>query len=180
MNRMITTLMVYGMLGSAAVAGNGFRLPDREAGRDQAAPQERQRGPGVPAQQPPQSGPEQNRNLGRNDGRGDYDRRDDGRRFDNRNQNDRFYGGRDNRYYSYPRFRGGYYQPPRGYYSHRWIRGERLPPSYFTARYYVDDYWNYRLYAPPRGYRWVRVDNDVILVAIATGIVLDALYNLYW
>jgi Ni/Co efflux regulator RcnB len=180
MNRMITTFMVYAMLGSAAVAGNGFRPSDRATGRDQAASQERQRGPGVPVQQPRQPDREQNRNFDRNDNRRDYDRRDDGRRFDNRNQNDRYNGGRDNRYYSYPRFRGGYYQPPRGYYSHRWIRGERLPPSYYASGYYVDDYWNFRLYAPPRGYRWVRVDNDVLLVAIATGIVFDALYNLNW
>jgi Ni/Co efflux regulator RcnB len=44
----------------------------------------------------------------------------------------------------------------------------------------VSGYRSYHLYDPPRGYRWVRVRNDVFLTAVATGIVLDAVYNLYY
>jgi hypothetical protein len=37
----------------------------------------------------------------------------------------------------------------------------------------VHDYGHYRLRPPPRGYHWVRADNDYLLVGIATGIILD-------
>jgi Ni/Co efflux regulator RcnB len=42
------------------------------------------------------------------------------------------------------------------------------------------DYNAYRLPPPPYGYRWVRSDRDVVLVALATGLVLDVLYDLYY
>jgi Ni/Co efflux regulator RcnB len=64
-----------------------------------------------------------------------------------------------------------------GYAVRAWRRGEYLPPAYWS-RGYVVDYPRYRLYAPPRGARWVRVDDDVILTALATGLVLDVVYNL--
>lgn len=64
--------------------------------------------------------------------------------------------------------RYGYRQPPRNYH-HRWQRGHR----YAGPVYVVRDYRHYRLRPPPRGYRWVRADNDYLLVAIATGIILD-------
>ena len=31
----------------------------------------------------------------------------------------------------------------------------------------------YPLRPPPRGHHWVRADNDYLLVAIATGVILD-------
>jgi Ni/Co efflux regulator RcnB len=37
----------------------------------------------------------------------------------------------------------------------------------------VRDYGHYHLRHPPRGYHWVRSNNDYLLVAIATGIILD-------
>ena len=46
--------------------------------------------------------------------------------------------------------------------------------------YVVRDYRNVRLYAPPRGCHWLRVNNDVVLAAIATGVVLDVLYNRFY
>jgi Ni/Co efflux regulator RcnB len=53
----------------------------------------------------------------------------------------------------------------------RWSKGQRFDRDY--RRYRVDerDYRRYRLHNPPRGYHWVRVDNDFILVAAATGII---------
>jgi len=71
----------------------------------------------------------------------------------------------------------GYY-PPLGYYSHRWVRGERLPRAYYGSPYVID-YRAYRLHAPPRGYHWVRVDGDAILAAVATGIVLDTVFDAF-
>ena len=58
--------------------------------------------------------------------------------------------------------------------------GDRLPYGWYASPYVVYDYAPYRLYAPPYGYHWVRVGNDVILTAIATGIVLDVIYNIWY
>lgn len=55
-----------------------------------------------------------------------------------------------------------------------WARGQRF--DYRQAHNYrvVSDWRNYRarrLYAPPRGYHWVRSGNDAVLVAISGGII---------
>lgn len=63
-----------------------------------------------------------------------------------------------------------YRNNPRGYGHSHWRRGYR----YTGPTYVVRDYGYYRLRQPPRGYRWVRApNNDYLLVAIATGIILD-------
>ena len=87
---------------------------------------------------------------------------------------------RDDRRYWQHRYHAGRYAPPRGYYHRRWVRGERLPRAYYGRPYIVYGYRSYDLYDPPRGCRWVRVRNDVFLTALATGVVLDAVYNLYY
>ena len=51
--------------------------------------------------------------------------------------------------------------------------GGRLPPAYRTRHYVVDDWRAHRLTPPPRGYHWVQVGADYVLVAIATGIILQ-------
>jgi Ni/Co efflux regulator RcnB len=61
-----------------------------------------------------------------------------------------------------------------------WYRGDRLPYGWYARPYVVYDYAPYRLYAPPYGYSWVRVGNDVLLTAIATGIVLDVIYDIWY
>ena len=101
----------------------------------------------------------------RHDGRhGDYRRHDD-RRHDYRRHDDRRYGYRDYGYRDY-----GYRNGDRRYGHHpRWERGHR----YYGPTYVVRDYGHYRLRPPPRGYHWVRANNDYLLVAIATGIILD-------
>jgi len=110
-------------------------------------------------------------------------RRDDGHDSDSRWSDARYHDHvrvDNGRAYARERFRGGYYQAPRGYYRHAWVRGERLPPAFYARPYLVYGYRGYHLYDPPRGYYWVRVNNDVVLTAIATGIVLDVVYNLYY
>ncbi len=70
-----------------------------------------------------------------------------------------------------------YRRPPVVYRNHSrpygpgpWRRGYR----YRGPTYVVQNYGHYRLRHPPRGYRWVRADNnDFLLVAVATGIILD-------
>jgi Ni/Co efflux regulator RcnB len=64
-------------------------------------------------------------------------------------------------------------------FGHLWHRGERLSPAYYAPSYVVRDYYTYQLPPPPYGCRWVRVDGNVVLAAIATGVVLDVVYNVF-
>lgn len=57
----------------------------------------------------------------------------------------------------------------------RWQRGQRLDARYRDNRYYVSDYRRYGLRAPPRGYRWQRVDDSYILAAVATGVIASVI-----
>jgi Ni/Co efflux regulator RcnB len=79
---------------------------------------------------------------------------------------------------AHQRFHGGRYHAPKGYYAHRWGRGERLP-SAWRGRDYVVDYRHYHLAPPPRGYQYVRVGNDVVLTAIATGVIASVVADLF-
>jgi Ni/Co efflux regulator RcnB len=62
----------------------------------------------------------------------------------------------------------------------RWGRGSRLPVSYWRSHRYVD--WRaHRLWAPPRGYNWVSVNGNYVLLAITTGLIADiVLANSYY
>lgn len=51
----------------------------------------------------------------------------------------------------------------------RWSRGHALPSSY--RHNVVRDYHRYHLRTPPRGYQWVRADNDYVMISIATGLI---------
>lgn len=70
-------------------------------------------------------------------------------------------------------------QPPGGQrYNPRWSRGDRLPPQYRQPQYVVGDWRQRGLRAPPRGYRWVRYNDDsYFLVAIGTGLILQTVYR---
>ncbi|WP_139975580.1 RcnB family protein [Ochrobactrum sp. CGA5] len=50
-----------------------------------------------------------------------------------------------------------------------WKRGSRLPANY--RGYVVNNYASYELRKPPRGYQWVKVNNDYMLIGITTGII---------
>ena len=56
----------------------------------------------------------------------------------------------------------------------RWARGQRLDARYRSG-YYVNDYRRYGLRAPPRGYRWHRVDDQYVLAAVATGLIASVI-----
>jgi Ni/Co efflux regulator RcnB len=75
--------------------------------------------------------------------------------------------------------RYGAYHRPHGYYAHRWRHGERLPVAYYQRPYVIANYHDCGLRAPPRGHHWVRVDGDAVLAAIATGIVLDTVFDVF-
>jgi Ni/Co efflux regulator RcnB len=123
---------------------------------------------GVAAAQPGQQRPDQHQQQGHNDqGRHDDDRHD--QRGDNTN-----YERHATKRYKAP----SRYQPPRGYQARQWHRGDKLPSSY-RSKAYVVDYRHYGLGAPPRGYQYVRVNNDVVLAAVATGVISTVIYQLF-
>jgi len=62
---------------------------------------------------------------------------------------------------------------------HQFYRGERLPDQYRNSQYVVNDWRGHHLSAPPRGYHWVQTGGDYVLVAIATGVILQLLLNNY-
>jgi Ni/Co efflux regulator RcnB len=101
-------------------------------------------------------------------GHGDHDRGRHG--HDRRHDDYRRHGG-DRRWHGDDHRRYGYYHGGPRYYGrpHRWERGHR----YYGPTYVVRNYGYYRLRPPPRGYHWVRANNDYLLVAVATGIILD-------
>jgi Ni/Co efflux regulator RcnB len=109
------------------------------------------------------------RHYDRHDDR--HERRDWDRSHDFRSHDFRHYDGRS--------FERGRYVRPSGYYYRSWRYGDRLPRAYYGPRYIVNDYYAYRLRPPPRGYHWVRVDHDVVLAAIASGVVVSAVFGLF-
>ncbi|PPT78213.1 hypothetical protein XaplCFBP3122_02680 [Xanthomonas arboricola pv. populi] len=48
-------------------------------------------------------------------------------------------------------------------------RGERLAPDHRGTR--VADYRKHHLHTPQRGHEWRRVDNNYVLIAVATGLI---------
>ena len=78
------------------------------------------------------------------------------------------------RRYSAPR-----YVAPRGYQARAWSYGQRMPAQYRSRTYVVSDYGRYGLRAPPRGYEYVRSGNDVVLTAVATGLITAVIAGLF-
>ncbi|WP_396592865.1 RcnB family protein [Brevundimonas sp. R86498] len=119
----------------------------------------------------------QDRRDDRRDNRDDrrdwrQDRRDD--RQDYRQQArayDRWQ--RAERRYSAPR-----YQAPRGYRYQQWSYGQRLP-SHYSRGYVINDYSRYGLRAPPRGHHYVRNGNDVVVAAVAGGLITAVIAGLF-
>ena len=58
---------------------------------------------------------------------------------------------------------------------HDFYRGSRLPAYYRGHQYVVDDWRGHHLRQPPRGYHWVQTGADYVLVAIATGVIVQLL-----
>lgn len=107
-------------------------------------------------------------------GRNDQPQRGDPRGDQRGDQRDRG----DNRGRQYGRDRNDQWRSERGAGpSHQFHRGDRLPPEYRHRQYVVDDWRGHRLQAPPRGYHWVQSGGDYLLVAIATGVILQLLLN---
>ena len=72
----------------------------------------------------------------------------------------------------------GHWEAPYRY--RAWDRGVVLHRQYYAPRYYVNDPWRYRLNDRGRDFRWVRNYDDVLLVNIRTGRVVDVYRNFFW
>ena len=126
----------------------------------------------------------------RNDGRRWDGNRNDGRRWDG-NRNDHHDWNRnwrsDNRYdwqrYRYQNrrifSRGRYYAPYGGYGYNRLNIGIILGEAFFGRDYWIDPYY-YHLPPAPPGTEWVRYYNDVVLVDMYSGEVIDVIYDFFW
>jgi len=111
------------------------------------------------------------------------DRRDDRQEWRQDNRDDRREYRQDVRAYdryqrSERRYNAGRYSPPRGHQVRQWSYGQRLP-SYYSQGYVVNDYNRYGLRAPPRGYHYVRSGNDVVLAAVAGGLITAVIAGLF-
>lgn len=154
MKRAVTTALVLSLLGGSAALAQPApygRQDDRGGRYDERV----------------------DRRDDRRDDRADRaeDRRQDAR--DDHRDERRAYrmGQRDGR----GRYYAGEYNRPMGWQDRSWRRGERLPSSYRSQNYYVSNYGAYGLRAPPRGYRYVRVNNDIVMVAIVSGLISQIL-----
>lgn len=68
------------------------------------------------------------------------------------------------------------HEAPRYVHGHpHFYRGGFLPYAYRQPAYYVDWRSYPGLYAPPYGYQWINVGGDLLLVAVATGLIANAL-----
>jgi Ni/Co efflux regulator RcnB len=127
------------------------------------------------------------RNWRDRDGRNDHNWRGD--RDGRRNWRDSWNRGwrNDNRYnWSFWRTRNRhifnlspYYSPYRNWSYRRFSIGLFLDSLFYNQRYWIGDPYQYRLPAAPYGTQWVRYYNDVILVDIYTGEVIDVIY-FFW
>jgi Ni/Co efflux regulator RcnB len=129
----------------------------------------------------------------------DHDRGDRGHRFEQRQERQEHREHRDRRTFqqgyragvqqpryaveqpryaapAYPR----YAQPVYGGHGQRFHRGGYLPHQYRSHGYYVNDWRAYNgLYAPAYGQQWVNVDGEFLLVAVATGLIANAILSSY-
>ena len=102
-------------------------------------------------------------------------------RWTNNWRNDSRYDwrGHRQRYSNYYR-PGRYYSPYRGHNYSRISIGFSLGSGYYGSRYWINDPWQYRLPAAYGPYRWVRYYDDVLLVDLRNGRVVDVIRDFFW
>lgn len=97
-------------------------------------------------------------------------------------------GWRSDRRYDWQRYRyanrslfhlGPYYAPFRGYYYSPLEIGIALDAAFFAQDYWIDPAY-YDLPMAPPGAEWVRYYNDVVLVDLDSGEVLDVIHDFFW
>lgn len=75
---------------------------------------------------------------------------------------------------------GRYNAPYRGYRYRPLSIGIRLGSGFYSHPYWINDPWRYRLPHAYAGTRWVRYYDDVLLVDLFTGEVVDVIRNFFW
>lgn len=98
-------------------------------------------------------------------------------------------GWRDNRRYNWIGHRqanrflfapGPYFAPFAGHFYRPVGIGFFLDPLFFQPRFFLNDPWAFRLPPPGARFRWVRYYDDVLLVDVFTGEVVDAIEGFFW
>lgn len=75
-------------------------------------------------------------------------------------------------------FQRGHWRSP---YRYRiFAPGIRIAPGYYRSNYWIVDPWRYHLPRPGANRRWVRFYDDLLLVDIHRGVVVDVIRNFYW
>lgn len=79
-------------------------------------------------------------------------------------------------------YRQGRYSAPRGWHYgyRRYNTGIYLNSMLFGSNYWIGDPWQYRLPPAYGPYRWVRYFDDVLLVDVRNGYVVDTIYDFFW
>lgn len=72
-----------------------------------------------------------------------------------------------------------YVSPYRNWSYSRLQPGYQLRPSFYGSRYYVNEYPRYGLRRPGRFQQWIRYGDDLLLVNVRTGRVIQVLNNRY-
>jgi hypothetical protein len=113
---------------------------------------------------------------------GNWDRsRSRSSNWDRNWRNDRRYDWQRYRYANRSIYRPGrYYSPYRGHSYTRFSIGFGLDPLFYSSRYWISDPWHYRLPPAYAGTQWVRYYDDVLLVDVYTGEVIDVIYDFFW
>ena len=75
---------------------------------------------------------------------------------------------------------GRYYSPYRGHNYSRISIGFSLGSGYYGSRYWINDPGYYRLPPSYGSYRWVRYYDDVLLVDLRSGRVVDVIRDFFW
>jgi Ni/Co efflux regulator RcnB len=74
----------------------------------------------------------------------------------------------------------GDYRAPQGYVYRRWNYGESLPREYWAQDFWINNFLNFGLIAPPDGYVWVRYGPDALLIDEDTGDIIQVEYGLFY
>ena len=172
---------------SAASAADGSPELQRRAAENQARYERslRENRRGGDRDRDWRRGDRDGRDWGRNGGwdrrDGNWDRRGGHNRWDRSWRNDRRYDWQRYRYSNSHIFRrGGYYAPYRNHRYNRLSIGLILGSAFLGQNYWINDPWYYRLPPAYPGTRWVRYYDDVLLIDVYTGEVIDVIHDFFW
>jgi Ni/Co efflux regulator RcnB len=80
---------------------------------------------------------------------------------------------------TYSAFHAERYRWPRGYGYHRFYAHQFFPRQFWIPDYYINDWADYGVYAPPYDTQWIRYGSDLVLVNLDTGEILDVVPGVF-